>query len=434
VPVPAPTAVPIPYVVSGSAAQPFGLFVVSGLDPYAEPAHSHMIDFTVQRELPHRMILEAGYIGRISRNLPQDIAYNAADYLMKDQASGQTYAQAFDAVAQALRSGAAVTPQPFFENQIGAARCPGFTSCTAMVASQDKTDLINGSINNFSLNEFNRVTPVPVDNIQSFQAYGITDHGFSEYHAGFLSLNKSFSRGLQFQANWTWSHAIGNQGVDQQNGSSANSPYNLNLDKASESFDRRHVLNLWWYYELPFGSTIAHSSGALNRIIGGWATSGIFSYYTGVPMHITANGDYGAYESNGTAAICSADLLGLESEHHNVAGSSGIGTSGAAHLNLFADPAAVYNSCSRPLLSVDNRIPFDQLRALPQWNTDLSLLKNIPITEQVKFSFSAEFLNLFNHVAFANPTLNLNSKSTFGALTRQSNLPRRVLLGAKITF
>src|SRR5438309_3922307 len=36
------------------------------------------------------------------------------------------------------------------------------------------------------------------------------------------------------QATWTWSHAIGNQGVDQQSGSSANSPYNLLLDKASE--------------------------------------------------------------------------------------------------------------------------------------------------------------------------------------------------------
>lgn len=434
VPVPTPGAAPIPYVPSGTTKNPFGLFVMSGLDPYAVPAHSHAFDLTIQRELPHRVILEVGYIGRLSRNLPQDVGYNAADYLMKDAASGQTFAQAFDAVATALRAGTAITAtQPFFENQIGTASCAarGFTSCTAMVAAEDKTDLINGSLNNFALNEFNRRTPVPVDNIQSFQTYGITDHGFSTYHAGFVSVNKSLSNGLQLQANWTWSHAIGNQGVDQQSGSSANSPYNLNLDKASEPFDRRHVVNLWWYYELPFGKG---TSGLLKRVIGGWANSGIFTYYTGTPMHIVANGDYGAWEGNGTAAICSANLLEVSGLHSGVAGSGGIGTSSKTGLNQFADPAGVYNSCSRPLLSINDRVPFDQLRDLPRWNTDFSVIKNMAVTERVKFAFSAEFLNIFNIVQFRDPTLNLNSKSSFGVLSTQANAPRRILLGMKLSF
>ena len=435
-PVPAATAVPIPYVPSGTSANPFGLFLISGLDPYATPGHSHSIDFTLQRELPARMVLEVGYIGRISRNLPQDIAYNAADYLMKDAASGQTFAQAFDAVAQAVRTGAAVPVAPFFENQIGAASCiaKGFASCSAMVAKQDPTDLINGSLNNFSLNEFNKVTPVPVDNIQSFQAYGITDHGFSTYHAGFISLNKSLGKGLQFQANWTWSHAIGNQGVDQQNGSSANSPYNLNLDKASESFDRRHVVNIWWYYELPFGQGMTNSSSALNKVIGGWNVSGIYTFATGVPLRISANGDYGAWESNGTAAICGAPLHGITAQHSGVVGSSGIATSGNTGLNIFSDPVSIYKSCSRPLLSVNDRIPSDQINALSRWNADLTLGKNIPISERIRLNFSAEFLNMFNLVNFNNPSLNLNSASSFGVLSSQANNPRQILLGLRLQF
>jgi hypothetical protein len=382
------------------------------------------------------MVLEFGYIGRISRNLPQNIAYNAADYLMKDAASGQTYAQAFDGVAQALRTGAAVPVMAFFENQIGTASCTakGFTSCSAMVSKQDPTDLINGSLNLFSLNEFNRVTPVPVDNIQSFQAYGITDHGFSTYHAGFVSLNKSLGKGLQFQANWTWSHAIGNQGVDQQSGSSANSPYNLNLDKASESFDRRHVINIWWYYELPFGGGMHNASNLRDRIIGGWSASGIYTFATGAPLRISANGDYGAWESNGTAAICSTSLNGIEAQHSGVVGSSGIATTGNTGLNIFANPVAVYQSCSRPLLSVNNRIPSDQVRALSRWNVDFSLGKNIPINERVKLNVSAEFLNMFNLVNFANPTLSLNSASSFGVFSRQGNNPRQILLGLKLRF
>jgi len=443
VPVPAPTAAPIPYVVSGSASAPFGLFMMSGLDPFAIPAYHHTIDLTIQRELPGRMILEAGYIGRMAHNLPQDIAYNATDYLMKDAASGQTYAQAFDGVAQALRAGAtaaAVPVQPFFENQMGGAgRCAGIaatrklsgiSTCSALLAAVDKTDLVNGSINNLSLNALNQLAPSPIDNIQSFQSFGITDHGFSNYQAGFVTLNKSLSRGLQLQATWTWSHAIGNQGVDQQSGSSANSPYNLLLDKASEPFDRRHVVTFWWYYQLPFAR---NANAAFRRIAGGWTTSGIYTFSTGAPLRIAANGDYGAWESQGTAAICTADLESLVGRHSGVSGSGGVGTS-ATGLNLFADPAAVYNSCSRPLLSVNNRIPFDELHALPQWNVDLSLGKDVRITERVNFNFSAELLNAFNHVIFNNPTLNLNSKASFGVLSSQNNLPRRILLGAKVQF
>ena len=440
VPVPAPTAEPIPYIPSGTAAAPFGLFMMSGLDPYAVPAHDHTFDLTLQRELPGHMVLEAGYIGRLSRNLPQDTAYNATDYLMKDAASGQTYAQAFDAVAVALRGGVkapAVPVQPFFENQIGTSRCTGslatanklagIASCTQLIAQLGSTNFINGSINLLSLNQLNQLTATPIDNIQSFQSYAITDRGYSNYQAGFLGLNKSFSNSLQLQANWTWSHAIGNQGVDQQNGTSANSPYNLNLDKASETFDRRHVVNFWWYYELPFGRG---SSGLMKHVIGGWNWSGIYTFATGTPLHINADGDYGAYEgqpaqggTTGTAAICGAGIRSQEGEFMTPSG-----------MNLFGNPAGVLSTCARPLLSVDSRVPLDQLRALNRSNFDFSFGKNIPITERFHMNFSAELLNAFNQVVFNNPTLDLNNVKNFGVLNSQANNPRRVLLGLKFVF
>jgi hypothetical protein len=451
VPVPAPTAEPIPFVASGTAAKPFGLFMQSGLDPFAIPAHDHSIDLTIQRELPGKSILEIGYIGRLSKNLPQDIALNNTDYLMKDAASGQTYGQAFDAVAQALRAGTPATQvpdQPFFDNQIGLAKCQSlpvkapqlpYANCSVALASRDPNDLINGSINNLSLNQLNILAPTPIDNIQSFQSFGITDRGYSDYQAGFVSWNKSFTNGLQFQANWTWSHAIGNQGVDQQSGSSANSPYNLRLDKASESFDRRHVVNVWWYYQLPFGKGRFSAPAFLDHVIGGWGVSGIFTYFTGTPMHITANGDFGAYEGNGTAAICTTNLGATEGIFSGVAGSGGIGTSGnpatgGSGLNLFGNPQAVYSSCSRPLLSTTTQLPFDELSAPARWNTDFSIKKGIRITERQRVDVSADFLNMFNLVNFSNPSLNLNSPTNFGVFTSQANNPRRILLGLKYAF
>jgi hypothetical protein len=443
VPVPAPTAEPIPYVPSGTAAQPFGLFMMSGWDPDLTPGHDHSVDLTIQRELPWKMMLEVGYIGRFSRNLFNELSYNATDYLMKDKQSGQTYAQAFDGVAQALRNGTAVPDEPFFDNQIGLSKCTGlgFANCAAMVAKQDPTDLLNGSISDFSLDEFNLVTPVPVDNIQSFQSFAITDGGFSNYNAGFASVKKSFANGLQFQGNWTWSHAIGNQGVDQQSGSTSNSPYNLNLDKSSESFDRRHVFTLWFYDELPIGKgkRLNINNEALDKVAGGWWTSGILTFSTGTPLDIAADGDYGEYLSKGTAAICTSNLLGSEGAFGGVAGSGGIGTTGnpatnGSGINFFSNPAAIYGSCSRPLLSVQGQIPFDELRSLPLYNFDFSLGKNINFKERYQLQLSAEMLNVFNLMVFGSPSLNLNSPTNFGVITSQGNTPRRILLGVKFSF
>jgi Carboxypeptidase regulatory-like domain len=466
VPVPAPFAAPIPYVPSGTAAQPFGLFMMSGWDPYLHPGHDDSVDWTVQRELPGRMILEVGYIGRFSHNLFNELSYNAADYLMKDAASGQTYAQAFDGVAVPLRGGVkpsvtssngvvtGANPQfpdePFFDNQIGLANCtsqafPGtsiaYPNCAAMVATQDPTDLINGSLNDFSLDELNRVTPTPIDDIQTFESFAISDRGFSNYNAGFLSLKKSFSQGLQFQFNWTWSHAIGNQGVDQQSGSTSNSPYNLNLDKSSESFDRRHVVTAWFYGELPVGRGRRFNveNPALDKVIGGWYTSGVFNFVTGLPLYISADGDYGDWESKGTAAICTAPLNNLYGQYYNVVGSGGVATSGnpANHgtgANLFADPSSVYDSCSRPLLSVNRQIPFDELRMPTNWDLDWSLGKELRLTERYRLTFSAQMFNVFNVVNFNAPSLNLNSPTNFGVFTSQSNTPRRVLLGLRFQF
>ena len=55
-----------------------------------------MIDFTIQRELPGQNILEIGYVGRLGRDLAGSFNLNSAPYFFKDNASGQTFAQAFD--------------------------------------------------------------------------------------------------------------------------------------------------------------------------------------------------------------------------------------------------------------------------------------------------------------------------------------------------
>jgi hypothetical protein len=436
--VPAPNTLPIPFVPSTTAFLPQHL--TSSLDPYATPGFAHSVDFSIQRALPGHMFLEVGYIGRFSRNLPQSFELNAPDYLMKDAKSGQTLAQAFDGLSVAVRSNTALASlptQPFFENILGTANCvaastakQAFSNCSQFLVFGDKSDFANGSLGHFTTNELNPHLANFIDNMQVFEVSATSDGGWSNYNAGFVNLNKTLQNGLQFQLNWTWSHAIGIQGINQQYLYSVNSPYNLNLDKSSEPFDRKHTINFWWYYDLPFGRGAHYRSGSgiVDHVIGGWYTSGIYTFFTGLPLYIGADGDYGAYLlGNGTVAVPSSGLHGLEGRHDSSSLPNGVP-------NIFGDPTGVFAGLKRPLLSSNGQNAYDQLRMIPSWNVDLSVGKNILATERYKMVFSADFLNAFNHVLFVVPSLNMSSASTFGQLNTQLNNPRRVLAGLRFEF
>ena len=72
------------------------------------------------------------------------------------------------------------------------------------------------------------------------------------------------------------------------------------------------------------------------------------------------------------------------------------------------------------------------LRGPGLFNTDLGVLKNTGISEQVNVQFRAEFFNIFNNVNFYGPDNYLTSDNTgriFGARS-----PRILQFGLKLLF
>ena len=440
VPIPAPANNPIPLVPQlSSLSRSFGA------DPNLTPGYAHAIDFTVQKTLPHRLFLEVGYIGRFSRNLTSGQQLNAPDYRQKDPVSGQTYAQAFDAISTAFVAGTNASPQPFFENMMvstgpNAVCTPG--TCTS-VAAELMPAVGPGDLGFFDYLANagalgGQAFKTPTSNNQIFEFATTTDAGYSNYNAGIVTLRKALSQGLQFQFNYTWSHAIGNQSQNQQYDYSSESPYHLNLDKSSEVFDHRQTVTAFWYYELPFGEgkTFSTSNRVLDRIVGGWNLSGIYNFFTGSPLCVGAIGNYGSFFDE-DCAIAPKGFPSF-SRHNNVTGSGGIGVTG--NVNAFADPAAVYNSLQYPLLSQTLQIPHDQLHNFPFWNVDLSLQKKIPVTERIGLVLSGDAFNVFNHVTLLQPSLDLGNPAGFGVLTQQfatslSNTGARTMqLGLRVEF
>jgi hypothetical protein len=464
-PIPTPTPEPIPDVFSGQ-------YLTSALDPYATPAHAHNFNFDIQRSLPWDMTLELGYIGKFSRNLPQGQSLNDPYYLSKDAISGQTLAQAFAGVATQIQKGTAptaVASQPWFENQLGgAARCmaaattlglTGVTNCTTLAASADPGDFFIEGLGNWAFSQFgpglNTLLPMvgfPQMDDQQIIAYFDTtsDKAYSNYNALFATLSKSVSRNLQFQFNWTWSKAMGTQGINQQYLYASNSPYNLGLDYAPELFDHKYVLNLLFVYNLPFGKGQAHYTGnnVIDRVIGGWTVSGIYTYYTGLPLSVNCDGDFGsAYFLLGAGAPCNSSLnvgglAGLHtkvpvgtSSNPNDVFLSGETVGGGDGYNIFANPAAVLSNVTPVNISTTKNLNWGMLRMIPSSNVDFGLIKNVAVTERVKLEIRGDFLNIFNQVQFATPSLDsVFAGPTFGELTSQQNSPRNILLGARVIF
>ena len=473
---PAGTALSVPYLLPAGGFGAFPTFLTAGLDPYISPAHSHNVNLDIQRSLPWNMVLEIGYIGKFSRNLIQSESLNDPYYGTKDALSGQTEGAAFSAVAKAVQTGAAIPTEPWFENQLGGATAcknaaatlmlAGVNNCSQLVAAADPVDLAIGGFGNWAFSQggagLDTLLPLvgyPQMDDQQIELFN-TDggHAYSNYNAFIFGLTKAVSHNLQFQFNWTYSKSIGTQGLNSQYLYALNTPYNLSRDYGPEVFDHEHVVNFWLVYGLPFGKgqTWHSSNNVVNNIIGGWTLSGIYTFYTGLPLAVGCDGDSGsAYFLLGEGTPCLSTInLDNAAGYHSGVGAAvptnpnfiyndafygGAPVGGGTKLNIFANPAAIMSSVSpadmNPVTGLPPQSAWGQLRMIPSWNVDFAVAKKFDITERVKLEVNAQMLNIFNHVLFAPPSLDtLFAGPTFGEFTTQLNQPRRILLGARVTF
>jgi hypothetical protein len=419
-------------------------------DPQFQVGRSHMVDFTIQRSLPGQLIFEAGYIGRFGRHLPASVNFNSVPYMFKDKASGQTFAQAFDAVATALRAGKVPVDQPWFEHQLpgiapigatnnGIISCPTASSSTSCLVQNGASAFTNNNLSNLFLTmDLSRAFLLglqPYDNTQVLELFTRTSRDKSNYNAVVLTLRNNSWHGLLFDFNYTYSKSLDTVGAVQNDARYYSSSFNPHLDYGPSFFDRPHVFNAIFNYDLPFGKDRFKSShAAVNKIIGGWYTAGIFRRSSGVPELVSISGQsFGGGLDFGTLAgmlpTVPVGSLGGGSAHSGVcstgAGSSGNGPSCAGGgtgtgLNYFGDPATALSKFRQALIATDtNDGRNSPLRGLPFWNLDMRFGKTTSITERVRAEFSFDFFNIFNHPNFLDPSFDATNPATFGVINTQ---------------
>ncbi len=248
----------------------------------------------------------------------------------------------------------------------------------------------------------------------------------SIYNALQIKVEKRFSRGLQMLATYSWSKSmddasVGSLGWMAGIGSSLQNPNDRSMERSISPFDIPHVVGISYVYELPFGRGKGLGGGwhpAVNAILGGWKTNGIWRFSAGQPLSLSFKGSqplptYGAQRPNLTGDLVRADGDNFRQQY-------------------FANPEVAVKPAKYTLGNAPRTLA--SIRTPGVNNANLSLLKSFDFhlwSESMKLEFRAEAFNAFNHPQFCGPNTTIDG-GTFGQVSSTCNDPRELQLGLRL--
>ncbi len=100
---------------------------------------------------------------------------------------------------------------------------------------------------------------------------------------------------------------------------------------------------------------------------------------------------------------------------------------------MLNDPQGGFSFFTPPDLTINGRTGRGYLRGLNRWNVDFGVSKTTKITERVSTRFDCQMTNVFNHVMFNDPNVDISS-GNFGLLRNQYNQPRFIQFGLRLDF
>jgi outer membrane receptor protein involved in Fe transport len=248
----------------------------------------------------------------------------------------------------------------------------------------------------------------------------------SEYHGGYVKVDKRFAHGLQFGGSYTFSKYMSDNdeslGVGAITTGSPQIPQdyrNIDAEWSLSAFDRRHRGVLNWIYELPH-----YKRGWLENTAGGWQFSGVFQAQSGQPFTIVTGVDS---NGNGGGGDRPNVLAGGTITPDPVTGNLRTFTTS----NLFFTPRGT-NGLPLAFALGNGNLGRNTLRAPAFYNWDLSVSKRVRLFGTHAFLLRADFLNAFNQDNYGIPVNSLNNVA-FGTNTNNWG-NRSVTLNAKYTF
>ncbi|MGA8151965.1 MAG: TonB-dependent receptor [Terriglobales bacterium] len=259
----------------------------------------------------------------------------------------------------------------------------------------------------------------------SSESESYTAAGISAYNALQAHVEKRMSHGVQVGFSYTYSHA-----TDEQSAMglfyNGNNPLDLRSGYGLSDFDRKHVINFTYTYQLP---TFFPGASFKGKLANGWAFSGLTVIQSGQPYSVVDySGAVGSifYGVNDGITNPVVPLDGC-SPQQALTGASGAGDTPALKASCFGIPLLSPGALNGAIPSNDpyetNFIDHGQRNIFRQpWQrrADISLLKTTELTERVSLKYSFDVFNLTNTASFDIPiddvsqNINFNGFPTVG--------------------
>jgi outer membrane receptor protein involved in Fe transport len=232
----------------------------------------------------------------------------------------------------------------------------------------------------------------------------------ARYHSFQMALNRPFKGGLLLKGAYTFSKAMNETDDDGWVGLTWNQPSQRDRNYALAGYDRPHMLQMGFVYELPFAKS---STNPVAQIVKNWQLNGIASWLSGTPFSV--GGDNGLLEQVG----------GFQSI--NVTGNPepGFGEAGPNERwydpSLFSQPGNAWGNTGR-----------NAFRGPSNWNIDASLFRTIPFG-RYKLELRVESQNVLNHAQWGNPETGFTDPNLM-RIRSLARPPRTVQVGARFAF
>jgi len=385
--------------------------------PYWQPYDSGRLPeyytwtLNMQRQLPGRFVVEAGYNAQLGRHLPSNLlSLNQVDPAIfqgfVQQYGGAGAINLMNSRMDSTLARQANIPYPY-------ATFPGSQSVRQAL----------------------RPYPQYLD-IQTGPDGG-ERAGRSSYHAFVLKGEKRYASGLTFLTSYVFSKTFTLRSDRSNAGDGrAMNHFNREAEKGLSAFDQTHSIKFNYSYELPFGPDKKYlREGVAAAVLGGWRIAGVHAYASGYPLTVFPG--YGLPLNAGDNRITVLDYEGWRAPTQ--------GDDFNPLVDLWWDPAAFNRT---PVDSVEQlagykggvlRADFGNAtvrnpNARGPWflNENISLARTFGIGA-TRFEFRLEVFNLFNRTIWGAPESTITS-ANFGRVTTLANAPRQIQLGFRYEF
>ena len=245
----------------------------------------------------------------------------------------------------------------------------------------------------------------------------------THYNALQATLTKAFTHGNSFNVNYALQQAISQ--------SSGFSTWDKNVTRGNDSALRRSQVTAYGLFELPFGKghyLLGNSHGVINQIVSGIQVNPVMSYSSGLPYTITSNNS-GNWVPGSAPAYVNGSVTNF---HKTVSGDPGAGirwfTTGSLANNPYGFTA--------PALDAVGNLGRNNVYGPRLFNTDIALMKNFTIHENIGFQLRADGFNAFNHINWGLPGGSLETGGTItnGPYPNGSSNPRQMQFSGRVTF